>query len=137
MPLDLHDVVRHQPVAAVDEVQRALRLADAALPHDQDAQAEHVDEHGVEVQAQGQPLLEERGERLDEGRRLRGRREDRDPARLRLRAPAPRAASRPLVTTKQEMPAGGQALQDGAAARRRSSLRRYPSSLPPRICTRP
>ena len=58
--LDLHHVVGHQAVPAVDEVERALRLADAALPHDQHAQAEHVHQHRVQVQAQGQPLVEER-----------------------------------------------------------------------------
>ena len=58
-PLDLDHVVRDQPVAAVDEVERALRLPDPALAQDQHAQAEHVQEHRVQVQPGGQPLLEE------------------------------------------------------------------------------
>ena len=45
-------------------------------------------------------------------------------------------ASRPLVTTKHEM--RQEARRFSTAARRGAeSLRRYPSSLAPRICTRP
>ena len=44
---DLDGVVGDQPVAAADEVERALALADAALADDQDAQAEDVHQHAV------------------------------------------------------------------------------------------
>ena len=44
---DFDGVVGDQPVAADDQVERALALADAALAGDQDAEAEDVHQHGV------------------------------------------------------------------------------------------
>ena len=51
---DLHHVVGDQTVAALDQLQGRLALADAALAHDQHALAEHVDEHAVNADAGGQ-----------------------------------------------------------------------------------
>ena len=44
----LHRVVGDEPVAADDEVERALALADAALADDEHAQAEDVHQHAVD-----------------------------------------------------------------------------------------
>ena len=44
---DFDRVVGDQPVAADDQVERALALADAALADDQHAEAEDVHQHGV------------------------------------------------------------------------------------------
>ena len=115
---DLHHVVRDQPVAAVDEVQGTFRLADPALPHDQDAQAEDVDQDGVEVEAQGQPLLQEGGESLDERSGLRRRDQDRDAPRFRFRRQLG-GGVQALGHHEARDAAGGQALQHGGAARRR------------------
>ena len=43
------DVVGDEPVAAHDQVERGLALADAALAEQQHADAEHVDQHAVEL----------------------------------------------------------------------------------------
>ena len=48
---DLHDVVRDQTVAALDQLQRHLRFADAALARDQDANAVDVDQDAVDRDA--------------------------------------------------------------------------------------
>ena len=44
---DLHGVVRNQPVAALDQLDRRLALADAAVADQQDALAVDLDEHAV------------------------------------------------------------------------------------------
>ena len=55
---DLDDVVGDQAVAAHDQVERRLALADAALAEQQDADAEHVDQHAVDRRRRRQLLLE-------------------------------------------------------------------------------
>jgi hypothetical protein len=72
--LDLDDIVRHQPMSAVDQLEGALGLADPAVAEDERAQSEDVEEDGVEVKAGGETLFQEGGEELDECRGLeRGR----------------------------------------------------------------
>ena len=66
---DLHRVVSHQPVAAHDEVERALALADAALADDQHAQPEDVHQHAVNHLAHGERVVEHAGELGDRQRR--------------------------------------------------------------------
>ena len=58
----LHGVVGDEPVAADDQVERALALADAALPDDQHAEPEDVHQHAVDDAARGQIRVEHRGE---------------------------------------------------------------------------
>ena len=65
----LDRVVGDQAVAAGHQVERALALADAALPDQQHAQAEHVHEHAVHHLARGQVVLEDGGELADGHRR--------------------------------------------------------------------
>ena len=59
-PPDLDDVVGDQPMAADDQVERALALADAALAGDQHAEAEHVEQHAVHDAALRERVLEDR-----------------------------------------------------------------------------
>ena len=47
-------------MAALDEVEHALRLADAALPDEQQPDAEHVGERAMEVRRRRELLLEPR-----------------------------------------------------------------------------
>jgi hypothetical protein len=54
----LHDVVRHEAVTAHDEIERTLALPHAARPHEQEPDAEHVDEHAVEALARREPFVE-------------------------------------------------------------------------------
>ncbi len=54
----LDQIVRHQPVPAHDEIERRLRLADAALAQQEDADAEHVHQHGVDAGGRRQLQLE-------------------------------------------------------------------------------
>ena len=44
---DLHRVVRNEPVAALDQLDGRLALADAAVAEDQHALAVHVHQHAV------------------------------------------------------------------------------------------
>ena len=81
---DLDGVVGHQPVPAHDQIERALALADAALPGDQDAKAEHVDEHGVDGGPLGQRVLEQRAQLRDRRRRRQCRPQERQGGALRL-----------------------------------------------------
>ena len=55
----LHGVVGDEPVAADDEIERALALADAALPDDQHAEAEDVHQHAVDDAAGRQVGVED------------------------------------------------------------------------------
>ena len=48
-----------------DQVERALALADAALAHEQHAQAEHVEQHAVDDLANREPVLEQCGDLAD------------------------------------------------------------------------
>ena len=62
---DLDGVVGDQPMSADDEVERALALADAALPHHEHAKAEDVEQHAVDHFADGEAILEQRGQLAD------------------------------------------------------------------------
>ena len=68
---DLDRIVGHEPVAADDQVERALALPDAAFAGDEHAETEHVHQHGVHHRAIGQRIFENR-------RQLRDRRWRRD-----------------------------------------------------------
>src|SRR5216684_3706894 len=65
--LQVDDVVRDQAVAARHQVERQLALADAALPQDEDPDADHVDEDAVHRGAGGERLLQELLDVVDEG----------------------------------------------------------------------
>ena len=71
-PADVDDVVRDEAVAEADQLEGALALADAALPHHQHAEAEHVDEDAVARHARRQQVVEQRAQ-LGEGDRRRQR----------------------------------------------------------------
>src|SRR5438105_5008873 len=64
--LQVDDVVGHQAVPAGDQVERQLALADSALPQDEHADADHVDEHAVHRRAGGERFLEEALHVVDE-----------------------------------------------------------------------
>ena len=66
-PTDFHRVVGDQPVAADDQIQRALALADAAVTNDQDTQAEDVEQDAVDDLARREAILENGGELADGG----------------------------------------------------------------------
>ena len=95
-PPHLHRVVRDQAMAADDQVERALALADAALAGDEDAQTEHVHQHGVHDACARPAVLEHRRELGDRGRRGSAGVDERQAARARTRRRALGAArSRP------------------------------------------
>ena len=58
----LHRVVGHQAVAADDQVERALALADAALPDHSTPSPEDVHQHAVERDARRQQIVEDPAE---------------------------------------------------------------------------
>jgi hypothetical protein len=65
-------IVGDQPVAAYDQIERALALADAAVAGNQHAEAQNVDEHAVHDLADGQRVLQQRtdlgdGDRCGDG----------------------------------------------------------------------
>ena len=68
-PADFDRVVRHEPVSANDQVERAFALADAALADDQDAEPEDVHQHRVHHRALGQRVFEDGRQLGDRGRR--------------------------------------------------------------------
>ena len=75
---ELDHVIRDQPVATRDQVERHLALADAALTEDQDPQSLHLDQIAVELSLGGEPILEPGGGRADELGRAERRGEHRD-----------------------------------------------------------
>ena len=83
-PAHFHRVVGHEPVAAVNEVERALALADAALAGDEHAEPEDVHQHGVDHRALGERVLEQRRQLRDRGRRDDRRLQHRQPRALGL-----------------------------------------------------
>ena len=66
-------VVGDQAMAADDQIERALALADAAVSDDQDAQPENVHQHAVHHLANGERIVEERGDLGDRNRRCNSR----------------------------------------------------------------
>ena len=81
-PADFDGVVGDQAMAADDQIERALALADAALAGDQDAEPEDVHQHGVDDRALGERVFEDRAELGDGGRRRHGGLEQRQPRAL-------------------------------------------------------
>ena len=59
-PAHLDGVVGDQPMAAHDQIERALALPDAALADDQHAEPEDVHQHAVHDLAHGQRIVEQR-----------------------------------------------------------------------------
>ena len=57
-PADVHHVVGHQLVTALDQLQRRFALAHAAVAGDQQARAEHVHQHAVAGFPGGQPVAQ-------------------------------------------------------------------------------
>src|SRR5437667_225416 len=57
---DVHDVVRDQPVAALDQVEHAFALADPRAPEEQESHAEHVRQRAVHGRGRGERVVEER-----------------------------------------------------------------------------
>ena len=87
-----HEIVGDEPVAALDEIEHALRLSDAALPDEQQPDAEHVGERAVQVRRRRELLLEPRLEPRVELVRLEPRADQRD-ARRPPRARADRSSA--------------------------------------------
>ena len=103
LALHVDDVVGHQAVAAHDQVEGDLALADARLAEQQDADAEDVEQHPVHRGLGGEDVLQVGLHRVDEGRGEVGgaqQRHRRPPRRRRSSRPA---TSSPLVTTRQAM----------------------------------
>src|SRR5690606_11447091 len=65
----LDDVVGDEPMTTHHEIERALALADAARAHEQEADAEHVDEHAVQALSRGEALIEDGVQRRDDAAR--------------------------------------------------------------------
>ena len=80
---DLHRVVRDQAVAALDELDGGLALADAALAEQQKALAVDLDEHAVARDARRELDVEERDQRGQEARGAVGGAQQRDAVPLR------------------------------------------------------
>jgi hypothetical protein len=52
-------------MTAEDELEGALALSDTALAEEQDPDAEYIQEHAVERGLWGEPVVEDRVERID------------------------------------------------------------------------
>ena len=79
---DLDDVVGNEAVAAADELEAELALADAGVAGDQDAEAEHVHEDAVPRRHLRQAPGEIAAQLVDEQRGRERRGEERDSARF-------------------------------------------------------
>src|SRR5436190_11063229 len=79
-------VVGDESMSAIDEIERALALADAAVPEEEDADAVDVEETGVQRAAWRHRLFEEVGRANDRRGGHRRRREERHGALLALLA---------------------------------------------------
>src|SRR5207253_6527325 len=75
---DVHEIVRHQAMAALDQVQHAFALADPRPPEEQEPHAEHVGERGMHRRGGGERIVQERLEATIELRRLEPRANYRD-----------------------------------------------------------
>jgi hypothetical protein len=67
-PVQLDDVVGDQPVAAADQLQRELALADRRCAGDQHADLEHVEEHAVQRRRFGEHPRQVDPQHLDDVR---------------------------------------------------------------------
>ena len=125
-----------EAMAAVHEFEAALGLPDAAVAPDEDAHAEDIDEDAVQPRGAGEPVLEELGQPLDEGRRIEGGGENGNAAGLSDSRWSSGGTSRSRVTTTQH---SSRAISRWRTAARCFTERvlRYEDSLPPRIWTRP
>ena len=78
--LDDDEVVRHEPVPALDEGESALALADARVAEEERPEAADLEEDAVQSRARRERLLEKRGEAFDDDARHARRHEERDVA---------------------------------------------------------
>ena len=62
----MHDVVGDQAMAAHDEIERGFALADATLADHQHTDAEHVDQHAVNLRVRRQLVLQPMCDLVDE-----------------------------------------------------------------------
>ncbi len=75
---DLHRIVRHEPVAPLDQLEGRLALADAAVSHDQDADPEHLDQNTPCIVCCGAKMFESaRSSRAEKSELVQVRLEDR------------------------------------------------------------
>ena len=81
-PVAPDDVVGDEPVSAHDELERALALADAALSEQQNADAEHVDQHAVQLRLRRESVVENGVQGVDRPARSRVGHEERRARRL-------------------------------------------------------
>ena len=77
-----HQVVGDEPVAAHDQVERALALADARLALDEHAETVEVEQHAVALLARGERLLKILGDGGDGGGADERRLDEREAGRL-------------------------------------------------------
>ena len=80
----LDDVVGDEAVAARDELERQLALADRRRAGDQHAHLQHVEEHAVQRRRFGEHARQVEPEHVDDVRRRLRRREERDVVRVAL-----------------------------------------------------
>src|SRR6185437_15970581 len=84
-PVKLDDVVGDETVAARDQLERELALADRRGAGDQHAELEHVEEHAVERRRLGEHALQVDAEDVDDVRRRRLRGDEGDAVLLAAR----------------------------------------------------
>ena len=80
---DLDDVIGNEPVAAADQLEPQLTLADAGFASDQHTEAQHVHEHAVALGRLRESLRKVAAQLVDQKRRGQRAREHRDVARFR------------------------------------------------------
>src|SRR5450830_1948303 len=78
--LDDDEVVRHEPVPALDEGEGALALADARFGEEESPEAADLEEDAVDSRARRERFLEKRGKGFDDDARHARRHEERDAA---------------------------------------------------------
>ena len=83
-PVELDDVVGDEPVAARDELERQLALADRRRAGDEHAHLEDVEEHAVERRRLGEHARQIQPDDFDQVRRRLQRSEQRDVMRIAL-----------------------------------------------------
>src|SRR5664280_3014467 len=109
--LDDDEVVRHEPVPALDEGESALAFADARLAEEERPEAADLEEGAVESRARRERLLEKRGEAFDDDARHARRHEERDAA------PAAEAReNRPRVDSLRDHDTGNRKRREGIEA---------------------
>ena len=75
---ELNDVIRHETVSTLDELERGLRLTDTGIAHDQHTLAVYIDEHAVHGNHRCHPDLQPADDRRLQLRRHTRRLQQRD-----------------------------------------------------------